>query len=100
MQNKAGPILMGLAYLALVVFLILFCANRTSTYADFSKYWGLFGTLVGVATGAIPSFFFKAQADQANANAQNASKKAVAYASIADPTLAEGLRKDHPDLLS
>lgn len=92
METKTGPILIGLAYLALVVFIIVFCANLTSTFEEYSQYWGLFGTLIGVATGAIPGFFFKAQADRAtekantaNEEAANAGKRAELYASAADP---------------
>jgi hypothetical protein len=105
METKLGPILMGLAYLALVVFLILFCATRTNTFDDYSKYWGLFATLVGVATGAIPSFFFKSQADKADVRAAEAtdraakeSAKAQLYAEAADTDKVNALRDRHPDL--
>lgn len=105
MENKTGPILMGVAYLALVVFIILFCANRTATFDDYSKYWGLFATLVGVATGAIPSFFFKTQADKADARADQASAaaakestKVALYAGAADPEKAEVIRTAHANL--
>lgn len=95
MQSKTGPILIGLAYLALIVFIMVFCADRSSTFDDYSKYWGLFGTLVGVATGAIPSFFFKSQADDAKAAAKAASEqaskagmRAELYAAASDPSQA------------
>ena len=55
MNSKIGPILIGLSYLGLVVFIMIFCAKQSSDFAGYSQYWGLFGTLVGVATGAIPS---------------------------------------------
>lgn len=105
MEGKAGPILMGVAYLALVVFIILFCAGRTSTFDDYSKYWGLFATLVGVATGAIPSYFFKTQADKADNNAakesdraEKASKTAMLFAGVAPPDAIEKIRSENSTL--
>jgi hypothetical protein len=96
MTDKLGPILIGLAYLALVVFIMVFCAEQASDFDEFSQYWGLFGTLVGVATGAIPGFFFKTQADKADQraaaaedDAKDASKRAEAYALAADSQKAD-----------
>lgn len=93
MQSKVGPILIGLAYLGLLLFIIVFTAQQTSTFDEYSKYWGLFGTLIGVATGAIPGFFFKNQADQRAANAENeaknATRRAEAYAVAASPDKAQ-----------
>jgi hypothetical protein len=98
---------MGIAYLALVVFIIIFCATETTNFDDYAKYWGLFATLVGVATGAIPSFFFKTQADKATeladkqtARAEKESTKAQVYASAADPDRVRELRETHTELLS
>jgi len=105
METKFGPILMGVAYLALVVFIIIFCATQTGSFDNYSKYWGLFATLVGVATGAIPSFFFKAQADKATdradkeaARASKESTKAQVFAGAADPAKVEEVRKTNPQL--
>jgi hypothetical protein len=112
MPTKVGPILMGLAYLILVVFLILFCAYRSNSFDDYSKYFGLFGTLVGVATGGIPGFFFKAQADKANDLANKAndlankasdradkeSTKTQLYAGALEPEQVEQIKGRHPGL--
>ncbi|MEY2472287.1 MAG: hypothetical protein QOK28_1616 [Actinomycetota bacterium] len=105
METKIGPILMGLAYLALVVFIIVFCATETKTFDDYAKYWGLFATLVGVATGAIPSFFFKAQADKAVERADKAteradkeSTKAQVFAGAADPGRLDAVIATNPEL--
>jgi hypothetical protein len=92
-QSKTGSILIGIAYLALVVFIIIYCGHRAADFNGYSQYWGLFGTLVGVATGAIPSFFFKAQADQANDRAQRANNKAQVFAGALDPQKADELRR-------
>lgn len=98
---------MGLAYLLLVVFLILFCAYRSTTFDDYSKYFGLFGTLVGVATGAIPGYFFKTQADKANNLADKAtdhahkeSAKAQLYAGALAPEKAEEVKRGNLDVFS
>jgi len=105
MQSKTGPVLIGLAYLGLVVFIMLFCADQSSGFDDYSKYWGLFGTLVGVATGAIPSFFFKTQADQADQKAKDATDKASKEASkaqlfavAAEPAAASRVVEENPQL--
>src|SRR5262245_10045810 len=110
--SSVGPILIGLAYLALVVFIIVFCATQSKSFDEYSKYWGLFATLVGVATGAIPSYFFKTQADQANsiankasdladqqsARADRESTKAQLFAQAVDPDRGEAIRTAHADL--
>jgi hypothetical protein len=84
---------------------MLFCADQSSTFDDYSKYWGLFGTLVGVATGAIPSFFFKTQADQADKKADEASeqakkeaKKTQLFAGATDPQAAADIVKSNPEV--
>ncbi len=104
-NSNAGPILMGLAYIGLVVFIMVFCAKQTSNFDDFSGYWGLFATLIGVATGAIPSFFFKAQADNAQQQANNAQQKADQASAKAellsgalDPGVVQQLRAANPHL--
>jgi hypothetical protein len=96
MQSKLGSILIGIAYLALVVFIIIYCGQRSADFSGYSQYWGLFGTLVGVATGAIPSFFFKAQADQANDRAEKANGKAQVLAGALEPEKVEELKRAQP----
>src|SRR4051812_23663226 len=96
MQSKVGPILIGIAYLALVGFIIVYCGERAAGFNGYSQYWGLFGTLVGVATGAIPSFFFKAQADQASDRADKASTKAEVFAGALEPQKVEELKRVNP----
>lgn len=89
-------VVVGLAYLALVVFLVLFCAKETETFDEYSKYWGLFATLIGVATGAIPSFFFHAQAAEANQRADQAQARAETIAGLAPTTVLEQARTVNP----
>ena len=75
-----GPVIIAVAYILLVGFIIIWIGNETSNFAEFSQYWGLFGLIVGVTTGAIPAFFFKASADQAKADAAKAGQRAEVYA--------------------
>lgn len=105
MPSKTGPIYIAFAYLILVVFIMWFCARESTGFDEYSKYWGLFGTLVGVATGAIPSFFFKGQAEAAQKKAdeqtQRADKeasKAQIYAGLADPLQADQIPAQHQEL--
>ncbi len=81
--------------------------HRWDTFDDYSKYWGLFGTIVGVVTGAIPSFFFKSQADQATERAEKEAERAAKestkaqwYAGAADPTRIEEMVAADPGLFS
>src|SRR4051794_23480822 len=78
MNSKIGPVLVGLSFLGLVVFIMIFCAKQSSDFAGFSQYWGLFATLVGVATGAIPSFFFGSQASEAKTEVAKARSETAA----------------------
>lgn len=64
--------------------------------ATFSQTWAALGTVVGVLTGAIPSFFFKRQADTATAGAARDAARLQVYAEHLDPgaipAVREGLR--------
>ncbi len=97
--------MIGLAYLVLLVFIMWFCADQSAGFDEFSKYWGLFGTVIGVTTGAIPSFFFKHQADSAQdqatsaqSNADKATAKAELYAAALEPTRAREIQSQNPHL--
>jgi hypothetical protein len=56
---------------------------------DFATIWAGVGTVVGVITGAIPAYFFHAQA-------QRASDRAEAIAAEASPADVEAARKKAP----
>jgi len=103
--RQFGSILLAIGYLGVLVFIIWFCAEQSSGFDEFSKYWGLFGTIVGVTTGAIPAFFFKQQVDAANdqaasaqANAEKATVKAELYAAALEPTMAREIQSQNPHL--
>jgi beta-glucosidase/6-phospho-beta-glucosidase/beta-galactosidase len=111
-RKNVGPILMGLAYLALVVFIMVFCATVTTTFDEFAKYWAVFGTIVGVTTGAIPAYFFKTQADKSDQRAAQAvqraereteranreTQKAQLFAESAPASEAAHIRREHAEL--
>lgn len=61
---------------------------RATDSDDFENIWAAVGTVVGVVVGAIPSFFFKSQADEARVVATEATERAERYAAIANPDLA------------
>ena len=99
-SSQWSAVLVAVCYLGVVVLLIFYCGWQTDTFAEYSQYWGLFATLVGVTTGAIPSFFFKAQADKATDRANKESTKAQLLAGVADPTRVKELHDRHQSLFS
>lgn len=58
--------------------------------ADFATIWAGVGTVVGVITGAIPSYFFQQQA-------QKAHKRAEAIAAEAAPEVVAAARAAAPE---
>ena len=98
MGDKAGPIAMGLAYLVLVVFMILFIGHETDNAGDFGLYWAYFATLVGVVTGAIPSYFFAGKVGAAQDRADKEATKAQLYAAAAGTDEAQRIRSENQQL--
>jgi hypothetical protein len=91
----------ALAFIALVG--VMFW--RATDADNFATVWAAVGTVVGVVVGAIPSFFFKAQADIAQDRAKDAqslamdeARKTQLYAGAADPQLAQKIQEDHANL--
>jgi len=58
-----------------------------ATDGDFATIWAGVGTVVGVVTGAVPSYFF---ARQASTRADAAEKRTEAYAMLSDGAPASG----------
>jgi ABC-type branched-subunit amino acid transport system permease subunit len=65
---------------------------------DFSAIWAGAGTIVGVLTGAVPSYFFKQQSDKFQQQSDKATAKANALAGITNPTEYQTLMETHPEL--
>jgi len=85
-QQSWQSTVIGLGFLAFAGFALWVAADH-----NFSTIWAGVGTIIGVLTGAIPSYFFKQQSDKATA-------KATALAGIADPAAYNALMADHPEL--
>lgn len=69
--------ILGIAFLAFVFGVLWLGLDHSG---NFSTIWAALGPVVGVVTGVIPSYFFKQQADTANANAAKQIHRTVAYA--------------------
>ncbi|HEX6287434.1 MAG TPA: hypothetical protein VFZ80_08100 [Acidimicrobiia bacterium] len=69
-------VVVALAIIGLVGLFFVVGLTQTEDVDEFLKLWGGLGTIVGVVAGAIPSFFFKMQADKAVAQADRAISRA------------------------
>lgn len=85
MQPSWQSTVIALGFIALARFALWAAADH-----DLSTIWAGVGTIIGVLTGAIPSYFFKQQSDKASA-------KASALAGIAEPVEYKKLMEDHPE---
>jgi hypothetical protein len=85
-QQSWQSTVIGLGFLAFAGFALWVAADH-----NFSTVWAGVGTIIGVLTGAIPSYFFKQQSDKATA-------RASAVAGIADPAEVKTLMSEHPEL--
>lgn len=74
----------ALGFLALIGFMFYLAVEN-----DFETVWAGAGTIVGVAVGAIPSYFFHQQAQQAEARAD-------AITAVADAGLVEEAQRRFP----
>lgn len=98
MSDTRGPVIIAIGYLVLMGFIIIWIGAETDSFSEFSQYWGLFGLLVGVATGAIPSFFFNSKANKEAERAAAESKKAQLFAAAAPHDLAMRITTDNAEL--
>jgi hypothetical protein len=71
-----------MAFILLVLFLGMDYGS------SFSIVWAALGPVVGVITGAIPSYFFKQEADKATRLANRQAKIAAVYAEQLSPDAA------------
>jgi predicted lipid-binding transport protein (Tim44 family) len=101
------------------IFLVVYLK---SGIGDALKAWGAVGTIIGVLTGAIPTYFFqqaavqtaqantkdaRATAESASANAETERKRAdkaqakfSALAGAADPNVVSQIQAANPDLFA
>jgi hypothetical protein len=69
-----------------------------ATEGDFQAVWAGVGSIVGVATGAIPSFFFRSDAQNAREDARKAHMRAELMAGAAEPAEARAVREMHREV--
>lgn len=65
---------------------------------EFLKVWAVIGTLVGVVTGAIPSFFFAVSSGRAQSQRNVAEEKTQAVLGLSSPEVIQEATKARPDL--
>lgn len=67
---------------------------------DFLRVWAVIGTLVGVVTGAVPSFFFSASAGKAQEERSQAEAKVQTVLGLSDANILADAAKLRPDLFA
>jgi hypothetical protein len=100
MQQSQWPAaVVAVAFIAFVAAIFLVVYNRDGVDAAV-KAWGAIGTIVGVVTGAIPSFFFHQTAKAAQQNATVAQHAAMvaqrntnALLAVTDPAVVNQARQ-------
>jgi len=65
---------------------------------DFLKVWAVLGTLVGVITGAVPSYFFAVSASKAQSQRVEAEEKIQTVLGLADGEMLAQAAEIRPDL--
>ena len=84
-QRLWAAVIMGLAFMALVALMFVLAVTH-----DFATVWAGVGTVVGVVTGAIPSYFFHTQAN-------DSTQKLNAVLAEAPPGILAQARKNSPE---
>ena len=82
----------------LLVGVIAVVALDNYSVDDFLKVWAVLGTLIGVLTGAVPSYFFALSASGARAAQEQADQRSQVILGAADPKVIEKAKELHPDL--
>jgi hypothetical protein len=93
-KNVWPATVVALGFLGVVGLVLWQALPDSSTVDDFLKVWAGVGTLVGVVTGAIPSFFFKTQAEGATQRAAAAQDVARASEQAAREAVEEKREAD------
>lgn len=66
----------------------------------FLKVWAVVGTLVGVVTGAIPSFFFAVSSGKAQVERDKAEEKVQTVLGLSSPEIVSQAADSRPDLFA
>lgn len=92
-QQSQGPAAaVAVAFIAFVAAIFLVVYEHGGIDAAL-KAWGAIGTIVGVVTGAIPSFFFHQAATTAQQTALTAQRNASALLAAADQATVDRARQ-------
>jgi type III secretory pathway component EscV len=82
----------------LLVGVIAVVALHEYAIDDFLKVWAVLGTLVGVLTGAVPSYFFAVTAGAAKEKEAKAEERAQTILGVADSDALKEAKQLRPDL--
>jgi hypothetical protein len=70
MSRNWQPLVVALAFIALVGLLFVFTMQQMDSTDEFLKVWAAVGPIVGVVTGLIPTYFFHNSMQNASARAE------------------------------
>ena|SRR5215211_1495930 len=82
----------------LLIGVIAVVALREYDVDEFLKVWAVLGTLIGVLTGAIPSYFFAISADRAKQAQEKSDEQARTILGLSDAKVLERAKELRPDL--
>ena len=85
--GERAAIVIGLGFLALVLAIFLADLVTMNGVNDFLMVWTAVGPIVGVVVGSMPAYFFRADAKNANARADDMAKS---MAGMTDDSRATG----------
>jgi hypothetical protein len=84
-------------YVLLIAVVAVEALDRYSV-DDFLKVWAVLGTLIGVLTGSIPSYFFALSAAEAKQDKEKSDARSEVILGVADAKVIEKAKELRPDL--
>jgi hypothetical protein len=69
-KDRLGPVIIALAFIGLLGFIFFVTMHEMSTTDDLLKVWAAVGSIGGVVTGLIPTYFFHNMAGEASKRAE------------------------------
>jgi hypothetical protein len=99
MKSSKQATVVAVSYV-LLIGVIAVVALHEYKVDDFLKVWAVLGTLIGVLTGAIPSYFFAVSADRAKQAQDKSDDQARTVLGLADAKVLEKAKDLRPDLFT
>lgn len=99
MKSSKQATVVAVSYV-LLIGVIAVVALHEYKVDDFLKVWAVLGTLIGVLTGAIPSYFFAVSADRAKQAQDKSDEQARTVLGLADAKVLEKAKDLRPDLFA